>query len=44
MTHLPLGEGKVLRLPDGLSQYLVELGLATEFRYGTDWEEVWSIE
>ena len=43
-THLPLPKGKILKLPDGLSQHLVELGLATEFKYNAEWDEDWSHE
>jgi hypothetical protein len=42
ITELPLGANTNLRLPDGLSHYLVILGLAAEFNYSAEWHEEWS--
>ena len=39
VTKLPLANGSTLRLPDGLSRHLVDLGLAHEFHYNAEWEE-----
>lgn len=36
--------GRKLRIYDGLSKYLVDLNLATEFKYYAEWTEVWIIE
>jgi hypothetical protein len=44
VTKLPLGDGKKLDLPDGLSKYLVELRQAYEFAYSTEWHEDWTNE
>lgn len=41
ITELPLANGSRLRLHDGLSAYLVDLGLAKEFMYHAQWEETW---
>jgi hypothetical protein len=41
VTDLPLGGGKILRLPDGLSHYLTVEGLAKEFTHYAEWTEVW---
>jgi len=40
ITHIPLS-GKVLKLPDGLSQYLVTIGVAKDFKYIAQWGELW---
>jgi hypothetical protein len=42
VTHLPLRGGKVLKLPDGLSHYLTEIGVAQEFAFYAEWTENWS--
>jgi hypothetical protein len=39
VTELPLGANAKLKLPDGLSQYLVTLGLAKKFDYSAEWTE-----
>ena len=36
-TPLPLRDGLVLKLPDGLSQYLTKVGVAKEFDYYSEW-------
>jgi len=38
-TDLPLGNGQVVKLPDGLSQYMTVLGIANAFNYGAEWHE-----
>jgi len=38
-TRLPIEEGMILKLPDGLSNYMVTLGIAKAFNYGTEWYE-----
>jgi hypothetical protein len=38
-TNLPLLSGKTIKLPDGLSNYMVNLGVAKVFNYGSDWYE-----
>jgi hypothetical protein len=43
VTHLPVRGGKVLRLPDGLSQYLTHEGLAQEFTFYSEWTERWAV-
>ena len=42
-TVLPLRGGKSLRLPDGLSHYLTQLGLAMEFEHYSEWAERWEL-
>lgn len=41
VTHIPLGAGVVLQLPDGLSHYMTVLGIAKEFWYYAEWREGW---
>jgi hypothetical protein len=41
ITELPLGNNSKLQIPDGLSAYLAESGLASPFDYSTEWEEEW---
>ena len=41
VTHIPLGPNLTLRLPDGLSQYMTVIGIATEFWYYAEWPEDW---
>jgi hypothetical protein len=43
VTNLPLPNNAVLKLPDGLSYYITNLGLAAEFDYFSEWEEVWTL-
>jgi hypothetical protein len=40
-TELPINpeKGLYLRIDDGLSQYLAELGIAEEFNYMAEWHE-----
>ncbi|MDR1423056.1 MAG: hypothetical protein LBI92_00355 [Azoarcus sp.] len=40
ITHLPLGH-KELNLPDGLSQYMTEIGVAKAFNHVASWDEWW---
>ncbi len=42
VTHIPLAPGATLLLPDGLSHYMVEAGVATEFKYYAAWPETWN--
>lgn len=41
ITDIPLAEGFVLKLPDGLSHYLTTIGVAKDFKYRTEWQEFW---
>lgn len=41
ITDIPLAEGFVLKLPDGLSHYLTKLGVAKDFKYTSEWQEIW---
>lgn len=41
LTEIPLHTGMVLRMPDGLSQYMVTLGIAKTFKYFGAWSETW---
>lgn len=41
VTNIPLGSNFVLKLPDGLSQYLTTIGVAQKFMYYTEWTENW---
>lgn len=41
ITELPLPSGKVLMLPDGLSEYLTQIGIAQTFNYFANWKEEW---
>jgi len=43
VTGLDLPSGKMLRLPDGLSEYLTQLELANVFDYYAEWEEIWNV-
>lgn len=40
-TNIPLGHGYVLKLPDGLSHYLTQIGVAHDFKYSATWNESW---
>lgn len=42
-TELPLAKGKILKLPDGLSQYVTVLNIAKEFKYWAEWDETWEL-
>ena len=41
ITELPINKKKeyVLRIPDGLSQYLTKVDRAAEFHYTAEWQE-----
>jgi len=41
VTEIPLSEGFVLKLPDGLSHYLTKIGVAKDFEYMSTWQELW---
>jgi len=41
VTELPLPHGKKLKLPDGLSHYLTQIGLAQKYFYFAEWTEEW---
>jgi hypothetical protein len=41
-TNIPLSSTQVLKLPDGLSQYMTVLGIADEFAYTASWAEMWN--
>lgn len=41
VTDIPLTKDCVLKLPDGLSHHLTKIGVAQDFKYGTDWQEMW---
>lgn len=41
VTDIPLNKAFVLKLPDGLSQYLATIGVAQEFTYYSEWIENW---
>lgn len=43
-TELHLGPKLVLRLPDGLSQYMTRIGIAKDFKHYAEWTEVWTPE
>jgi hypothetical protein len=43
ITDLSLSASLVLKLPDGLSQYMVVLGIAKEFEYWAEWQETWDV-
>ncbi len=42
ITDLPLTKEFVLKLPDGLSHYLTEIGIAKAFKYSASWNETWA--
>jgi hypothetical protein len=41
-TNIPLSTSKVLKLPDGLSQYMCVQKIASEFDYWAEWTETWN--
>lgn len=41
VTHIPLAEGFVLKLADGLSHHLTKIGVAYDFAYSATWTEWW---
>lgn len=41
VTHVPLAANAVLKLPDGLSHYMVGQKIAKEFNYHAEWSETW---
>ena len=42
VTNIPLGS-QILKLPDGLSQYMRVLSSAKVFEYVASWNEVWRV-
>lgn len=42
ITDLPLAKEFILKLPDGLSHYLTEIGIAKAFKYSASWNEAWT--
>jgi hypothetical protein len=44
VTDIPLGTGRILKVPDGLSEYLTHanIGVAAAFDYSASWFENWS--
>jgi hypothetical protein len=34
----------ILKLPDGLSQYMTKLMIAKEFEYRSEWSEIWELQ
>ena len=40
--NIPLAEGYVLKLPDGLSHHLTTIGVASDFSYTASWTERWT--
>jgi hypothetical protein len=42
VTNIPLSDSQVLKLPDGLSQYMTVLKIAEEFPYFAEWIERWN--
>ncbi len=43
VTHIPLPGGSTLKLPDGLSAYMVDQDIAAEFAYWAEWTEKWQV-
>jgi len=41
ITEIPLAKGFILKLPDGLSHYLTQIGVAKNFKYSSEWQEIW---
>lgn len=44
MTHIPLPNGAILKLPDGLSADMVDQDIAAEFAYFAEWTEKWQLD
>ncbi len=42
ITDIPLTKKFVLKLPDGLSHYLITIGVAKDFKYTSGWYERWT--
>ena len=44
-TDIPLGAGRVLKVPDGLSEYISrpDIGVAIVFDYGAQWQSIWPL-
>lgn len=42
-TNIPLSSTQILKLPDGLAQYMTTLGIASEFDYWSEWTESWHV-
>jgi hypothetical protein len=43
VTHIPLADGKVLKLPDGLANYMTAIGIAHDFAYWAEWTDEWTL-
>ena len=41
VTDIPLAQGFILKLPDGLSHHLTQIGVAKDFKYLAEWNETW---
>lgn len=41
ITHIPLTEAFVLKLPDGLSHHMTKIGIAQDFNYSSKWTVHW---
>lgn len=41
VTDIPLAKNMTLKLPDGLSNYLTNIGVAKDFTYVSTWQELW---
>ena len=46
ITEIPISKGVYISLPDGLSHYMTtnNVNVATEFKYTSEWTEVWNLE
>jgi hypothetical protein len=42
VTDIPLAKVMKLKLPDGLSHHLTKIGVAKDFTYISEWQELWS--
>jgi len=42
-TAIPLSSSQVLKLPDGLSHYMIVLKIASVFDYWAEWSETWNV-
>jgi hypothetical protein len=43
VTDIPLSSTQVLKVPDGLSQYMTVLKIASVFDYWAAWKETWNV-
>lgn len=41
ITEIPLTQGFILKMPDGLSQHLTHIGVTKNFNYFAEWTETW---